>query len=265
MKFSPGASGKKDRNLAERPIEYRCVALTGAFETGARPPECFEGLAGNFGDQGLSLGALQWNFGQGTLQPLLQEMARDHGSVLNDVFQAHYPALEAVLGAGRQELLDFARSIQDPANCAVKEPWRGMLKSLCRTGEFHAIQVKAALPIARAARRLVGEYGLWSERGVALMFDVLVQNGNGDDSVRDAILADFSRLSPALPPPEAEVERMRIIAERRAAAADPLSMEDVRAKKLCIANGHGMVHGAGYHLERQFGIRLVPEAAGEPS
>jgi peptidoglycan hydrolase-like protein with peptidoglycan-binding domain len=32
--------------------------------------------------------------------------------------------------------------------------------------------------------------------------------------------------------------------------------EDVRARKLCIAKGEGVVHGVRYNLEEQFGIQL---------
>src|SRR4051812_22972304 len=54
-----------DAGLANERIEYRCLALTGAFETGAGVPDCFAGISGDFDGQGLSLGVCQWNFGQG--------------------------------------------------------------------------------------------------------------------------------------------------------------------------------------------------------
>ncbi len=53
-----------------------------------------------------------------------------------------------------------------------------------------------------------------------------------------------------------EVARPRIIANRRAEAADPRWVEDVRARKLTIANGGGTVHGNAFNLEGQYGIRL---------
>jgi len=53
-----------------------------------------------------------------------------------------------------------------------------------------------------------------------------------------------------------ELERMKIIANRRAEAAKPRWVEDVRARKLCIASGAGEVHGIPYDLEAQFGIAL---------
>jgi len=53
---------------------------------------------------------------------------------------------------------------------------------------------------------------------------------------------------------------MRIIANRRAAAANPAWVEDVRARKLTIANGQGTVHGNFYNLQEQHGIDLTSTA-----
>ena len=39
--------------LLQKPLDFRCLALTGAFETDAGFPECFAGLSGNFDGQGL--------------------------------------------------------------------------------------------------------------------------------------------------------------------------------------------------------------------
>ncbi|MBI5874898.1 MAG: peptidoglycan-binding protein, partial [Deltaproteobacteria bacterium] len=58
----------------EHPVEYKCLALTGAFETGAAIPDCFAGLSGDFDGQGMSFGVVQWNFGQNSLQPLFKDM-----------------------------------------------------------------------------------------------------------------------------------------------------------------------------------------------
>jgi hypothetical protein len=42
-----------------------------------------------------------------------------------------------------------------------------------------------------------------------------------------------------------------------AEASNPEWAEDVRRRKLCIANGRGVVHGTDYDIEAQFGIRLT--------
>src|SRR5947199_28393 len=60
--------------LASASVGERCLALTGTFETGAQPPDCFCGVTGDFDGMGISFGVLQWNLGQNSLQPLLIEM-----------------------------------------------------------------------------------------------------------------------------------------------------------------------------------------------
>lgn len=242
--------------LSDKSLDLRCLTLTGAFETGRGPPECFAGLSGDFDGQGISLGVLQWNFGQDSLQPMLQQMLSRHARVAKTVFQSNDDALSAALESDKAELMRFARSIQDTIKHAVNEPWRGMFKSLCRTGEFQAIQAQHAGKLFKAARDLVQEYGLWSQRAAALMFDIKVQNGSISKLIRVQIMADFDRLPGDLAKEDAEVERMTIIANRRAEAANPRWIEDVRARKLCIARGEGVVHGIRYDLEQQFGITL---------
>jgi len=243
-------------SLFSKPLDYRCLALTGAFETDSGFPDCFAGLSGDFDGQGISFGVCQWNFGQDSLQPLLRDMIRQHPGIVQSIFRERYGVLTAALDADKRELMSFAASIQHPVKHFITEPWRGMFKSLGRTGEFQAIEQKYAAVLYRAALKLCADYGLWSQRATALMFDIKVQNGSIGSLVKAQILADFAGLTPDLPREALEVEKMKIIAHRRAEAANPRWVEDVRARKLCIAKGEGMVHSVRYNLEEQFGIQL---------
>jgi len=243
-------------SLLLKPLDFRCLALTGAFETDSGFPDCFAGLSGNFDGQGISFGVCQWNFGQESLQPLLKDMIKRHPGVVGEIFGEHFAELVAALAADKRGLINFAAGLQHPVKHTLLEPWRGMFKSLGRTDEFQAIELKYAGALYQAALELCAEYGLWSQRGQALMFDIKVQNGGIGDKVRARILADFTGLAGDLPGERMELERMKIIANRRAEAAKPRWVEDVRARKLCIANGAGAVHGIPYDLEAQFGIAL---------
>jgi hypothetical protein len=257
-KLFPGEALPVSTMLAQ-PVSFRCLALSGSFETSSSPPECFCGIAGDFDGQGISFGALQWNFGQGSLQPLLKRMLAGHPDLCETVFHEHIPVLDAVLKSSRHEQLAFCRSIQD-LRFLVTEPWRGMFRTLGRTPEFQAMQLAEVAATYTRAAALAADYGLKSERGVALMFDILVQNGSISELVRAQIFHDFTEIS-ASDETEREVARMCIIAERRAAAAKQHFVADVRARKMTIALGSGTVHGVPYHLEEQFGIRLEPVAA----
>ena len=241
-------------------LARRCLALTGAFETGSGFPDCFCGISGDFDGQGISFGVLQWNLGQRSLQPLLSELIEKHPEVAKQTFGPYLEALEQVLQADQDEQMAFARSVQHPVKRTVFEPWRGLAKALGRTPEFQAIQARHAADKFELARRMCGEYGLWSERAIALMFDIVVQNGSITGIVRAQIHADTKTLRGDLGADEREVAVMEFVANRRAAAANPRWIDDVRSRKLCIARGEGTVHGIAYRIDPQFGIGLRPFA-----
>jgi len=96
-----------------------------------------------------------------------------------------------------------------------------------------------------------------SQRAAALLFDIKVQTGGIKSWVKSQILSDFEQLEQSgdgnVP---LEVARLRIIATRSAASANPHWVADVQNRKLTIANGEGTVHGNYYHLASQYGISL---------
>jgi hypothetical protein len=245
--------------LTTKPLDHQCLALTGGFETNQPPPDCFAGLCGDFDGMGISFGVLQWNIGQGTLQPLLAQMNQNHPDILGQVFGPNYSALVAMLGETRDEQLAWARSFQDPMRHALFEPWQGLFKTLGRLQEFQDIEAQSAAGIFQQALALCNEYGVTSQRAAALMFDIKVQTGGIKSWVKPQILSDFEQLEQAgqqagdVP---LEVARLRIIATRAAASANPKWIADVQNRKLTIANGAGTVHGNLYDLVAQYGISL---------
>lgn len=241
--------------IVAKPLDFKCLALTGSFETNAPVPECFAGLSGDFDGQGMSLGVCQWNIGQGSLQPLFQAMDRKYHSVVKDIFHDDYPVWVAWLEEDRQEQLNWIRNLQDLRH-NLAEPWRGYFRALGRTEEFQDIQRVAADKLMKRVLAFRRKYSLRSDRAAALMFDILVQNGS-INAVTDAqIKTDCARLDPSLSDEGREVESMKIIANRRAEAAKPQWVEDVRRRKLTIATGEGTVHGRYYNLEEQYGLSL---------
>ncbi len=243
-------------DLAGRPLPDRCVALTGSFETGKYSPDCFWGVGGDFDGMGLSFGALQWNIGQGTLQPLLEQMFSRHASLAQEIFHEHFGTVYSLAGSPISEQLAFARSVQTKG--VLQEPWLGMMISLGRTPEYQAIQIAHASALHQQAVALCCEYGLTSERAVALMFDIVTQGGSIGCIVKAQILAAFGRL----PCDDGgnEVAKMRIVANRRAEASKSEFIDDVRTRKLAIANGGGTVHGIFYDLDDMFSLTLNPFA-----
>jgi hypothetical protein len=243
--------------IAARPLAYRCLALTASFETGAPPPECFCIVAGDFDGQGISFGALQFSLGPGRLGELVKRLDARDPRVIDQVFHHHADELRRALRSERKQRLAWARSIQDPARHRLFEPWRGLFKALGRRSECQDVQVELAQKSYEAALGLCSDYGLWSERGAALMFDVIVQNGSISRSVRAQILADFRKLG-ARPREELEVARLLSVARRRAAVCKPEWIANVRVRKSAIALGTGRVQGRELDLAADYGIRLQP-------
>ncbi len=255
----PGADPPAAPSIAGQDITERCLALTGAFETSMGVPECYCGLTGNFDGQGISFGVLQWNLGQGSLQPMIGEMLAAHAEVAANIFQDNLQALTAMLASDRDQQLAWAQSIQDPIRFAVFEPWNGLFQALGRTPEYQAIQAEHASQIQQRARTMCAQMGVTTERAIALLFDICVQNGSLSAAAVTTIQTDFTQI-PASDPMDVEVARLQSIANRCAEASLPKYVEDVRSRKLTIANGQGTVHNIPYNLEQQFGIRLQPFA-----
>jgi peptidoglycan hydrolase-like protein with peptidoglycan-binding domain len=242
--------------IASLPLAERCLALTGSFETGKFAPDCFCGIAGDFDQMGLSFGALQWNVGQGSLQPLLMQMFDQHADVARNIFHEHFDTVAALRTSTVPDQLTFARSIQTSGR--LQEPWQGMLIALGRTPEFQGIQSDHASKIFQQALNMCGDYGLISERAVALMFDIATQGGSIPTIIRAQIMADFAQLPKT--GADNEVAKMCIVANRRAAASNPKFVDDVRVRKLTIAQGTGTVHGLVYDLADTFNLTLNPFA-----
>ena len=250
-----GGAAMPKPEILGKPLAQRCLALTGAFETSSAPPECFCGLSGDFDGQGISFGALQWCLGQRSLQPLLLRVVEEHPGVAADIFADLEDELRAMLAADFDDQMRWARSIQGERG-RVGEPWRGMFKTLGRTPEFQSIQVDAAARLFRDALDWCERFDVRSERAVALMFDIRVQNGSISQLVEAQIRQDFRAMNGGTD----ETPKLRAIAERRAAVAKPQWVADVRKRKLAIAEGGGVVHGAFFDLEQQYGITLAAAA-----
>lgn len=254
---APAPAGSAATGMAAKPLRERCVALTGSFETSSPVPQCFSGLTGNFDGQGISFGALQWNFGQGSLQPLLQKMIANHQSVIADIFGADFAELRRMLAmTSKADQVAWAAGIQT-AKFSVNQPWRGYFVALGQTAEHQAIQADAAAAVYAKGLGYCRQFGLKSERAAALMFDIVTQNGSINAAVAAQIDADFARLPAGQTD---ETPKLEIVANRRAEASNPKWVENVRARKLVIANGRGTANGMTYDLATSYAITLDPAA-----
>lgn len=248
-------------------LEQKILGLTASFETSIGFPECFGVVTGNFDGQGISFGALQWCIGQNSLQGLFQTMLSEHPKITEKVFtKDQFSQFKAMLQGTMTDQMNWAKSIQiterRPNNSlkwVIIPEWKGALHRLGLTEEMIAIQTAAASVRFAKSRSNCDIYNLRSERGLALMFDINVQNGHLDVNGAGAkIMNDFQALAASLSDDEQEVEKMRIIARRRAEVAKPQYVGDVLKRKMTIAEGDGVVHGKKYSLASDYDITLRP-------
>jgi len=254
----------------------------------------FEGgqLAGDFDGQGISLGYLQWNIGQGTLQPLLKEMAQ--GSNTTADFQKIFSgtivyensqgkktettmaaALKDVLARSRQEQLAFAKSINNKNN-QIAEPWKSAFLKLTQNKSFIQIEDRYAKPYMDQADKITKSsvFGVDSDKGYALAFDIAVQNGSVKPSAKALIEGALKGEKNKLTNPLSKeltanqravvidlnnrlknVEDINTIKLYYTAAAVAISsndkyVKDVWSRKSTIVAGQGKVHGRHFDFKQ---------------
>jgi hypothetical protein len=244
-------------------LARRVVSLTIAFEQGeVSPAEYFGIVSGDFDGHGLSFGILQWNLGSCSLQPLLEAFRRKDNARFQTIMETDADFMEQVIEAPCNEAPSLARRVLLDADGQVQEPWITRFRALGRERVFQEIQVQYMLPRVQKAYSLADEFGFHSERAVALFFDILVQNGGIPPLVRTQYEQDIQDIERSLGRTLDEVERMRLLANRQAEAANPKWVDTVRARKLTIVHGEGSVNGINYNLEA-LGIRLRDYKTGE--
>jgi len=108
---------------------------------------------------------------------------------------------------------------------------------------------RARLDYFDPAVATAGKFGLDSELGTALAFDIHVQNGG----VKKATAADILQA----PAPATEMELRVIIADAVADSARPEFREDVRSRKRAIAEESGVVHGELFTVSH-WGLSELP-------
>jgi hypothetical protein len=244
-------------------LARRIIGLVARFETGATSiDEAFRrGLFGNVDGQGLTLGVAGWNLAQGSLQELLRQYRAADEIQFRKVFGDGTEQLERIIEAPTQEALDWARSIQD-AQHNIEEPWKSRFLGLGLVRAFQDVQISQLERLFRRAIVQADEFGVRSERALALLFDIIVQNGPISEVVRAQIHSDIEKVKTDTKQPPDELTRLRIIANRRSEAARPQWIDAIRLRKLTIANGVGDVGGQHFDLEKD-GITLRDFRTGE--
>ena len=223
--------------LMKRPVPTvfeRALQMTAAFEGHG-----FGIIQGNWDAAWLTWGVIGFTLKHGEIQKILTSVSTSNPQVMTDAFGPAAAELLNIIKAPPQRQEAWANSISEGAR--VKEPWRSGFQKLgavpvVQTAQLERARADYFAPAIRTATR----YQLISERGLALCFDIHVQNGGINDVARAALsLQQFAD----------ERERRIGIANAVANAAKAAFREDVRTRKLTIATGSGVVHGETFTTE----------------
>lgn len=266
----PGALSPEDRLAV-----MLALNASGSFEG----DEGWGNISDDFDGQGLSMGLLNQNLGQGSLQPLLVAMRENHLGVLNAVFApARLQALLTMLAAWQppppppvppsdpNNRLDepespvqaqmspaaaasvaWARRTLYDANGDFLPEWKAELVALARTPEYVSLQVAAALGLherALAEQRAVGVREL---RAYLMLFDVAVQNGG----LHDADIRDYKAWL-RKNPKASSLRRLEKVRDLRLRHVRRRFVVDVHSRKTALIHGRGRVHGALRDLPAEY-------------
>src|SRR2546425_6492870 len=222
-----------------RPLFERCLQLTARIEG-----DGFTMLAGDFDGAGLTWGIIGFTLKHGEIQRIMRGVFGSNPAIVQRAFGDRTDELMRMMASDWNTQLPVARSISSgPRSATVVEPWRSAFAQFGGEDLVQARQVARAsddyfVPATQTAQRI----GLATELGIALCFDIHVQNGGVKKEATEAIQAGRT--------PETTEKDLRIlVAEAVADQAAATWRNDVRARKLAIATGVGDVHGEHLVLE----------------
>ena len=222
-------------------VHDRALQLTSDFEQHG-----FGKVAGNFDGAWLTWGIIGFTLKHGEIQRILSEAHLRHPDLLHDAFGQLETELLTAINGSSAEQETFANRISIGRHRFKVEPeWAQAFAKLGEFSEIQAIQMRGVERYWRVAERDMERFGLETELGAALCFDIAVQNGGIDFQVEDNSI----RRRLAQDPPGNEQEKRRLIADVVAENSKPQWVEDVRSRKRAIAEGRGTVHGGSYQLD----------------
>ena len=227
---------------AEPPIFERCLQVVASFE-GTQ----FTLIEGNFDGAGLTWGIIGFTLINGEISSLLGEINSRFPDLLSQAFGQETAVLMQNLGpnASADQRMAFARSISGPPpKFRVAEPWRSGFADLGNQREVQRLQIERARAQywTNLALRDAHDLGLAEELDLMLMFDIAVQDGGMRSKGR--LEAARAQLHDGM----SGLDRRRIIAQIVVDTIDSQFKNDVRERKMCIADGTGTVHGSSFDL-----------------
>jgi len=155
-----------------------CLAVSGAFENGGGAS--YDTVSGNFDGNGLSIGILQWNAGEGTLQQLLVQISQSMTWVTMQTF--FKSSIQQLATSNPHDGIQFCLDHYIEAGTTKVDPaalalWQTFLT---QPDSIAAQKALAQQTVLSHAKRLVTQYTpsyVNRVRPYAFFFDVCTQEG----------------------------------------------------------------------------------------
>jgi hypothetical protein len=229
-------------------LKQRCLQLTADFEgTG------FTKAVGNFDGAGITWGIIGFTLSNGELGAVLNEIRSAHPAVFSAAFGDLEPKIVQVLGSSHAAQMSFADSISvGSSKIRILDVWAQAFEKLGNDPAVQEIQLQRTEKFFDIAERDVQRFNVQNELGLALCFDIAVQNGGIDATERTRIENKINQN-----PPNTQQDLRIIIANVVAENSRPKFIEDVRKRKLTIATAEGTVHGARFAV-KTWGLDDLP-------
>ncbi|GAA0644827.1 DUF2272 domain-containing protein [Brevundimonas lenta] len=177
------------------PTDWRqaAVKITCGFEVNGDP---YEGVSGDFDGMGVSCGALQWNIGSNSLQPMVKAVGKPAVlAAMPTLGAAFWTACNGSVSAG----LTTVRGWQSGSK--LNATAKAELKALMGSAGMRAEQDKRIDEVADRAQaamdRWVADGGTSSKRLFCWFFDLVTQNGGMKTLTRAKVLAFIAAAGPA--------------------------------------------------------------------
>jgi Putative peptidoglycan binding domain/Glycosyl hydrolase family 46 len=223
-------------------VRERSLQVTASFEGHG-----FSLAQGNFDGAGITWGIIGFTLKHGELGKIVLEIQDTRPNLVRDAFGDKTNKILSILKAPKDQQLAFADSISQGSNkTRLADNWGWAFERFGMIPEVQAVQLQRVdQDYFQPARKTARALGLKTELGLALAFDIHVQNGGVSSDAHEQIDHDIAEH------PISREQDLRVILANAVAdhAKNVAYREDVRSRKLTLATGSGRVHGAFYLLE----------------
>ena len=215
------------------PVLDRCLGLTATFEGHG-----FTLAQGNFDGAGITWGIIGFTLKHGELKKIIKAAFAEDEALVRSCFGDKTDELMANLEKPLDQQIAWADSISTGSQkVGLAEPWKTGFRKLGETALAQRLQLERVRDAYyKPALATAKKFGLKTEVGTALCFDIHVQNGGVKSSAENTVR---SKMTEGMPESDVRI----LIANAVADNALPQWREDVRERKVAIAKGNGTVHG----------------------